>query len=77
MSSLLLQSVLSCFGQIFTAMDYFHWSGNSSLFKAELSSLWILDRNVSPTWINSAVIWSLPGDLHFSNFEAAISTQKV
>jgi hypothetical protein len=50
---------------------------SSSLLHIELMSLWISCHNVSPfAWINSAGIWSLPGDLYFFNFAATISTSK-
>jgi hypothetical protein len=53
-------------------MDSFQWSGNSSIFKVELS-LWIADSNISPpAWTNSAGIWSLPGKLNLFNFATAI-----
>jgi hypothetical protein len=48
---------------------------NSSLFRIELTSLWIADSNIlPPAWISSARILPLPGDLYFFNFAIAIST---
>jgi len=65
----LLQSVSSAFLHIDKTIDPFHCSGNSSLFQIELISLRIVARIVlSPAYINSAGIWSVPGDLCVSVF---------
>jgi hypothetical protein len=49
-----------------TIIDFFHWSGNSSLFQIEWMILWISERNVSPpAWIIFAGVSSVPGDLYF------------
>jgi hypothetical protein len=44
-------------------IDFFHSSGNSSLFQIELIGLLIAERTVlSPARISYAGIWSVPGD---------------
>jgi hypothetical protein len=59
----LLQSVSSAFLQIDATIEPFHCSGNSSSFQTELISLRIAERIVlSPAKVNSAGIWSVPGD---------------
>ena len=52
----------------------FHSSGNYSLFKIELVSLWISDWIVL---IPAPEIWSIPGDLCLFSFSMAISTSKT
>ena len=59
-------------------IDSFHPSGNSSLFQTEKISLWIWKRIVlHPALINSAGIWSIPGDLWLFSISIAKSTSKA
>ena len=56
-------------------IDSFYSSGNSSLFQIEIISLWIAQHIVlPPALINSAGIWSIPGDLWLLSFSIANST---
>ena len=59
-------------------IDSFHYSINCTLFQIELKSLciseWIF---LPPALINSAGIWSEPGDLHLFSSSIAISTSKI
>ena len=53
-------------------------SGNSSLSQIELISLWISEQILlRPALINSAGIWSIPGDFYLLSFSLAISTSKA
>ena len=53
-------------------IDSFHSSGNTSLFQIDIISLWIaLQIVLTPALINSAWIWSIPGDLWFFSFPSS------
>jgi len=58
-------------------IDFFHSSGNSSLFRIELIRLWISERNIlPPDLINSTGMWSVPADLCLFRFLITISNSK-
>ena len=59
-------------------IDSFHSSGNSSLFQTEVISLWTSQRIVLPhALINSAGVWSIPGDLWLFSFSIANSNSEA
>ena len=74
----LLKSVLSPSFWIGTMIDSFHSRSSSSLFQIAMISLCIVQIIVlPPALINSAGIWSIPGDVWHFSFSIASSRHLV